>query len=282
MSRGPRVTFCGAVYHITGRGTNKQTIFFDEEDMLLFLEAVDESVKRYNWLCHAYCLMPNHIHLLPETPEANIFLAMQYCLGRFAQAFNKKYSRVGHVFQGRYKSILVQKEEYLLQLSRYIALNPVRANLVSDPGDWQWSSYSAIMGRIEIPGFLQTQWILGQFGEDVRQAKIRYRNFVLSGIQKKSPWRNLRAGNILGDEKFAEAIARNFKGKQKISPIKKINRLLGRPPLEEIFDTSILDKPNRNEKILIACKGYGYRIREIAEFLGVHESTVSKVLLKVS
>ena len=141
MARPLRIEYPGAVYHVTSRGNARESIFLEDTDRQIFLEVLEAVVGKYNWLCHAYCLMDNHYHILVETPDPNLSLGMRQLNGVYTQGFNRRHNRVGHVFQGRYKSILVEKNEHLLELCRYIVLNPVRAGLVSNPGKGDWSSY---------------------------------------------------------------------------------------------------------------------------------------------
>ncbi len=143
MTRPLRLEFPGALYHVTARGNARQEIYLCDEDRERFVQLLAEEVKQQGWICYAYCLMDNHYHLLFETPSANLCKGMQRFNGRYTQYFNRFHQRVGHVFQGRYKSILVEKEVYLLELCRYVVLNPVRAKMVAAPGDWIWSSYMA-------------------------------------------------------------------------------------------------------------------------------------------
>ncbi len=146
MARPLRIEYPGAVYHITARGNGRQAIFHDDRDYLKFLEIFVKTQERYNWLCHAYCLMGNHYHLMIETPEANISKGMPRLNAAFSRAHHKRHETVGHLFQGRFKGIVVDRESYLLELARYVVLNPVRAGLVARPEDWPWSSYRATVG----------------------------------------------------------------------------------------------------------------------------------------
>ena len=147
MSRPLRIEYAGALYHVTARGDNKADIYLDDGDREQFLVTLEEVCRRFNWVLHTYCLMDNHYHLLIETPESNLSLGMRQLNGVYTQRFNRKHGRVGHVFQGRFKSILVQKESYLLELARYIVLNPVRARMVRSAKNWPWSSYQATIGE---------------------------------------------------------------------------------------------------------------------------------------
>ena len=143
MARSLRIEFPGALYHITSRGDGQERIYTSEEDRYLFLNTLSEVCLRCTWVCYAYCLMNNHYHLLIETPAGNLSKGMQLLNGIYTQKFNRIHNRVGHVFQGRFKAILVDKDSYLLELSRYIVLNPVRAQMVTSPHEWKWSSYLA-------------------------------------------------------------------------------------------------------------------------------------------
>ena len=126
MTRPLRLEYAGALYHLTARGNAQAAIYLEDSDRHLFLELLGKEVKQQRWVCYAYCLMDNHYHLLIETPEANLVSGMRRLNGVYTQAFNRRHQRVGHVFQGRYKSILVDKDSYLQELCRYIVLNPVR------------------------------------------------------------------------------------------------------------------------------------------------------------
>ena len=146
MTRPLRIEYADAVYHITARGNGRQAIFHDEQDYRKFLDLLGRTVSRFNWACHAFCLMGNHYHLMIETPDANISKGMHHLNCSFSQAHHKRYDTVGHLFQGRFKAIVVDRESYLLELARYVVLNPVRAGLVANPEDWPWSSYRAMVG----------------------------------------------------------------------------------------------------------------------------------------
>ena len=181
MARPLRIEYPGAVYHITSRGNEKKPVYKDDQDRENFLSILDKVNKRYHWLCHAYCLMDNHFHLLIETPDGNLSIGMRQLNGVYTQAFNKRHRRAGHLFQGRYKAILIQKDSHLLEVCRYVVLNPVRAGLVEDPGQWRWSSYGATAGREKPPACLTTSWVLGQFSSKRRKAEREYREYVRRG-----------------------------------------------------------------------------------------------------
>lgn len=178
MARPLRIEFPGALYHVTARGNARQDIYLAERDRLDFLRMLGDVIDRKRWICHAYCLMTNHYHALVQTPEPNLSRGMQLLNGMYGQWFNRAHGRVGHVFQGRYKGILVEQEAYLLELSRYLVLNPVRSGLTQQTGDWQWSSYRATCGEALSPPWLETGWLLRQFGNSRREAIAAYKRFV--------------------------------------------------------------------------------------------------------
>ena len=160
MARPLRIEYEGALYHVTSRGNAGQDIFLGDTNRARFLDVLAQVVERFQWVCHAYCLMTSHYHLLVETPDANLSRGMQYLNSVYTQAFNRHHGRAGHVLQGRFKSILVEKEGHLLELARYVVLNPVRAKMVRSARDWPWSSYRATAGMAEVPRFLTVSWIL--------------------------------------------------------------------------------------------------------------------------
>src|SRR3972149_660628 len=152
MARPLRIEFAGALYHVTSRGNAQANIFGDDDDREQLLSLLFNTVTRYDWYCHAYCLMDNHYHLLIETGTPSLSRGMKLLNGTYTQYFNRQHRRVGHVFQGRFKAILIQKESYLLELARYIVLNPVRAQMVRSAKEWRWSSYRATGGYGENNG----------------------------------------------------------------------------------------------------------------------------------
>ncbi len=146
MARPLRIEYIGALYHVTSRGDRQEAIFDDDQDRTAFLNVLSEVVSRFRWRCYAYCLMENHYHLMIETPEANLTKGMRHLNGVFTQRSNRRHKRSGHLFQGRYKAILVDRDSYFLELARYIVLNPVRAAMVKHPRLWVWSSYGTTIG----------------------------------------------------------------------------------------------------------------------------------------
>jgi REP element-mobilizing transposase RayT len=204
VTRPLRIEYAGALYHITARGNAKQNIYFDEQDRHQFLDILSTAIARNYWLCHAYCLMSNHYHLLIETNEPTLSRGMRYLNGVYSQYINRRYHRVGHLFQGRFKAIFVEKDSYLLELSRYIVLNPVRAKMVSIAKDWPWSSYRATTGHVMKPGWLTTDCLLSGFAMQRTKAVEAYKRFVSEGEGQASPWQGLKNQIFLGSDEFVE------------------------------------------------------------------------------
>jgi len=279
MSRPLRIEYAGAVYHITSRGNEKKAVYKDGMDRETFLDTLFQVSKRYNWICHAYCLMNNHYHLIIETPDGNLSAGMRQLNGVYTQTFNKRHKRVGHLFQGRYKAILIQKDSHLLEVCRYVVLNPVRARAVERPEMWKWSSYQATGGKEKPHPCLSTEWILGQFGTTRSIAEEAYQKFVQSGIRQESIWKALRAQSILGEEEFTTTLMDYLRGKRDIPELSKIQRYADRPSLTQIFSGRIVqDIGKRNEKIQEAVQQYGYRQREVADYLDMHFTSISRIL----
>jgi REP element-mobilizing transposase RayT len=169
----------GGVYHIVSRGNAQASIYRDEHDRLQFFECLDEALSAYAARCHAYCLMGNHYHLLVETSCPNLSLTMRQINGVYGQRYNRRHRRTGHVFQGRFSATLVDRDAYLLEVCRYIVLNPLRASLVKRPEDWPWSSHRAYLDLVTPPPFLCTSWILSVFDESGgTRARSSYARFI--------------------------------------------------------------------------------------------------------
>ncbi|MDX8400228.1 MAG: transposase [Gallionellaceae bacterium] len=221
MARPLRIEFSGALYHVTARGNARESINRDDADRQQFLTLLQNTVDRYDWYCHAYCLMGNHYHLLIETNTPTLSKGMKFLNGTYTQHFNRQHQRVSHVLQGRFKAILVQKDAHLLELSRYIALNPVRAQMVRDAGDWPWSSYRATATYDESEACLTCEWVLAGFAETQNLAQQRYRDFVKAGKGQPSPWKKLKNQIFLGDEDFVNEMQCKLRPEQSLKDIPK-------------------------------------------------------------
>jgi len=269
------------IYHITSRGNQRRAIYRDDRDRQRFLSRVSGTVDEFGWLIHAYCLMPNHYHLLVETPLPNISSGMKKINGLYAQAFNVRHKRTGHVFQGRFHSILVERESYLLRLSRYIVLNPVRAGLAAAPEEWTWSSYRPTIGTGPRPRFLVSNHILRYFGNSLEEARRAYVSFVTSNLEHKAPWDDLLGGAILGSEDFISRI-RGKVSEQESCEIDRLLSLKVRPELKSLFPGGYT-RPLSRETVRRACEArlrHRYSYAEISRALGIHPSTLSKAIRK--
>lgn len=274
MSRPLRIEFAHGLYHVTSRGDRQEDIFSEDADRELFLEVLSETVDRFNWVIHAYCLMDNHYHLLIETPDGNLSKGMRQLNGVYTQRFNRKHKRVGHVFQGRYKAIIVQKDSYLLELARYIVLNPVRAQMVRSARDWPWSSYRATAGMLDGPAWLATDPILSAFGQRRTQALEAYRSFVVAGKNQPSPWASLRNQIYLGSDAFVGKMQRKVEAVRDLTEVPAIQRRQMPKPLEHYAQKHA----DRDEAIEQAYASGGYGMKEIGDHFGLHYSRVSRIL----
>lgn len=279
LSRPLRIEYPGAVYHVTARGNAREAIFKDDTDRKNFLVVLGKIVERYHWLCHAYCLMGNHYHLLIETPDGNLSQGMRQLNGVYTQTFNRRHRRVGHVLQGRFKAILIDKDSYLLELGRYIVLNPVRAKRVKHPKHYAWSSYRATAGLSNPPALLTREWLLSQFGQHRKTAEARYRAFVAQGTGQPSPWDKLSGQILLGSEVFVKKMTGRLKAAESLHEIPRRRRLAARPALNALFPKQgFKNKTARDKAIHQAHRDHGYTLVEIGRALSLHYTTISKVV----
>jgi REP element-mobilizing transposase RayT len=279
MARPLRIEYDGAVYHVTSRGNNKKPVFFNDEDREAFLIVLGNINQRYNWICHAYCLMNNHYHIVIETPDGNLSKGMRQLNGEYTQIINKRHGRVGHLFQGRYKAILIQKESHLLEVCRYVVLNPVRANLATNVTGWKWSSYLGTAGYEKPRSCLTINWILGQFGARAGIARQRYKEFIKSGVETGSVWNGIKGQILLGREEFTDMFLQYIRDKEEIKEIPRYQRYINRPSLDKLFkDKGIKDKKGRDNIIIEAVEKYGYSQKEVADYVGIHYSAISQMM----
>lgn len=206
MSRPLRLDHAGALWHVTSRGNERREVFRDDEDRREFLRLLGRAVDLFGWRLHAFVLMGNHYHLLVGTPEATLSRGMRQLNGDYAGHFNRRHGRDGHVFQGRFKAVLVQRESHLLEVARYVVRNPVRAAMVKSPEEWPWSSYRATAGLEPAPAWLDASFVLEVFGTRRAAAQARYREFVADGAAASyDPWGQVVGQIYLGSPAFAEA-----------------------------------------------------------------------------
>jgi putative transposase len=220
MARPLRILYPNAWYHVMNRGGAHALIFHDSDDYQYFLDLLLQTNHRFRFEIHAYCLMPNHYHILVRTPLANLDRGMQRLDGLYTQYYNKKYHRDGSLFRGRYKSILVDAKNYLLRISRYIHLNPVRANLVKHPRNYNWSSYTFYSTSAAVPDWFYTKEVLSCFG--TTQQKNKYALFVLekTDIELETFYCKVRLLPILGSDPFYKQMVEKYlkKNIRKIPP----------------------------------------------------------------
>ncbi len=276
MARPVRLEFSNAIYHVTTRGGDGGDIFVDDEDRKLFLSVLEEVVSRTGWIVHAYVLMDNHYHLLIETPKPNLSRGMRQLNGVYTQRFNILHASGGPVFQGRFKAILVERESFLLDLCRYIVLNPVRLKAVKNISRYRWSSYRATAGEVQAPAWLSTSWILQHFGKSTSVSQRKYAEFVQAGIGLPSQLSRVKAQIFLGGAAFVKKMKlRLLNG---VSGKSEKNRAK-RPGLHTLFPMAVRkNKSLRNQAVERAYHEYAYTMADIAEAADIHFSTVSKVI----
>jgi REP element-mobilizing transposase RayT len=275
MARPLRLEFAGALYHVTTRGNGREAIFLSDADRRMFLDVLAAVWKRYSWAVHAYCLMTNHYHLLVETPDANLSKGMRQLNGVYTQRFNRRHNRTGHVFQGRYKAILVQRDAYLLELARYVVLNSVRARMVRKAGDWPWSSYRAMTGDAQPPEWLETRAILAAFGEPESKAIDGYARFIADGKDQPSPWEHLKHQVFLGSDTFVESMHRKVPQDR---DLREVPQAKGRSRANKALPEYAREYRQRNDAIVAAYLSGRYTLREIGDYFSLHYSRISKIV----
>lgn len=274
MARPLRIEFAGALYHVTSRGDRREDIFSADEDRVAWLEILGTVCERFNWRCHAYCLMTNHYHVLVETVEANLAKGMRQLNGVYTQYVNRSHGRVGHVFQGRYKAILVEKDGYLLELTRYVVLNPVRAGMVAQAEYWPWSSYRATVGTESAPAWLAVDDLLRGFGRTRGTARRTYIDFVRAGVGLPSVWDGVTGQIYLGGEAFVQRMVALAQDKSGGMEVPRAQRRPQARPLSHFVDACADSK----EGMVRAYATGDYTLAQVAQAFGVHYSTVSRAV----
>lgn len=274
MARPLRLEFPGALYHITSRGDRREDIYEDDTDRDRFLEIFASVITRFNWTCYAYCLMDNHYHLLLKTPDGNLSKGMRQLNGVYTQAYNRRHGKSGHLFQGRYKAILVNEDAYLLELSRYIVLNPVKADKVKQAGDWPWSSYRSITGKIPSPEWLSGDYLLAQFGKERRTAIKQYKAFVLAGLKNGPIWGKVSNQIYLGDASFINKVQQYLADQRVDLQIPKARKRAKRRPIAYYEKVA----SNRNNAIIDAYASGCYSYQQLGAYFGLHFTTIGKVI----
>jgi putative transposase len=274
MARPLRLELAGGVYHVTSRGDRREAIFLNDDDRRTWLKLLGDVCERFNWVCHGWCQMTNHYHVVLETVEANLSQGMRHLNGVYTQYVNRAHGRVGHVFQGRYKAILVEKDAYLLELARYVVLNPVRANMVPDAGEWPWSSFRCMTGQFPAPPWLQTDALLARFGQQRDQAVMRFIDFVRAGVGQPPLWEKLRGQIYLGDNAFLEKMSALAN-----DTVKEVPRAQRRPVALDLLSYT-QNTGDRDAAMAQAFATGAFTMRAIADAFGVHYATVSRAVRK--
>ena len=283
MARPLRIEFPGAVYHVTARGDRREDIFVDDKDRQALLAVVAQASSRFDAQALAYCLMDNHYHFVLHPRQANLSLLMRHINGVYTQAYNRRHGQVGHLFQGRFKSILVDRDAYLLEVVRYVDLNPVRAHMVQDPASWAWSSYKAHIGQAPVPEWLDTpslyNFMLGRTvktAADRRRAADRYARLVAAVPDAKLWDGALRQQIYLGNEAFVEhmqALARP--GSSTDTDIPKVQRQRVRPLAQWLASCE-----SREDGLYQAHTAGAISMTQIAKELGLSVSRVSRLIAR--
>jgi putative transposase len=285
MARPLRIQYPGAFYHVTSRGNERKAIYRNDKDRTKFLSYLESASERYDALIHAYCLMDNHYHLLLETPRSNLSQILHHVNGAYTTYFNVKRDRCGHLFQGRYKAILVEKDAYCQELSRYIHLNPVRAGIAKSPSEYTWSSFCYFIGLKESPGWLRDELILGYFDKDRNVAERLYRDFVEKGLETdlEEPFKEVFASTFLGKEEFISWAKEKWIAYKNADArnIPVLKRLMSKPSFEAIDQIveSVIGKENGFFKkfcLYTSHQMVGLPLKEIGAYYDMRGSAVSQ------
>ena len=276
MSRPLRLELSGGLYHVTSRGNRREDIYADDADRLAWLNILGQCCERFNWAIHAWCQMTNHYHIIVETPDANLSAGMRQLNGVYTQKINHRHRRVGHVFQGRFKGILVERDSYLLELARYVVLNPVRAGMVKQVQRWKWSSYHATVGKAACPEWLHTDWLLAQFGATKARQIAHYIEFVQQGVRGPRIWEQLTGQVFLGSDAFVQAMQEELRSAAK-QTVREVPRLQRRALAKSLtFYRESFDDPKTGMAAAYATGDY--TLQAIADAFDVHYATVSRAV----
>jgi putative transposase len=290
MSRPLRIEFAGAVYHVSARGNAGQSIFLKDGDRRQFLELLGREISQHRWICHGYCLLDDQYRLIIETPEANLGRGMGRLNAVYSQWFNRRYDRIGHLFQGRYKAIIIEKPRWLAAVARDLAWAPARAGLVKRPGQWTWSSHRALAKDRDGPPWLTVDSLLGEFAGAPEGARRAYRAYIAEGKQAPSPWENVRAQMYLGDDDFLKSMAERVRD----LPADQVPRAVLRPdrPTREAIigavaqaagvpPSSTLDRRARQDvfqvTVYLLRRAGNLSLKEVAALAGVSPPRISQI-----
>jgi putative transposase len=290
MARPLRLEYAGALWHVTSRGNERQIIFRDDRDRGVFLRVLAGTIRRFGWRLHAYVLMGNHYHLLLETPEPSLSVGMHRLNAIYSQRFNRRHDRVGHLLQGRFKGILVEKERHLLELVRYVVLNPVRAGLVPTAADWRWSNFRATAGLAPRPYWLETEWTISQFGSGA-EALQSYLEFVgAGGASLDRPWKRIAGQLFLGSDDFRRRMRERLATEMVSAEVPLAQRRAIRPDLTDVVRASakvvgadpaqILERRRTPLRLLVAYVGRRdsmARLADLGSTLGISITSAHEI-----
>ena len=269
MARPLRIEFSGATYHITSRGNEQRDIFHSDDDRRAFLKFLGDAARRFGWSVTAWVLMSNHFHLLLQTPQPNLSKGMHWLNGTYAAWFNRRYNRCGHLFQGRFKAFVIEKEAYYAEVLRYVVLNPVRAKLVAHPAHYRWSSFRGTAGFEEPDPWLDLAAALEPFGGEEEMSRLRYRQFVLDRIGCEEPlWRDVIHGVYLGTDEWAKEMRGRVESKPRSTDHPKAQRAIGRPKMHQIIAAVATVAGTTSEAIRTT---RGDPLRSLVAWIGWHE-----------
>jgi len=284
MSRPLRIEFPGAIYHVTSRGDRREPIFDDDQDRELLLSVVAQALDRFDAQALAYCLMGNHYHFVLHTRAANLSRLMRHVNGVYTQAYNRRHGKVGHLLQGRFKAVLVDRDEYLLEVCRYVELNPVRAGLVEEPGDWVWSSYRAHVCQVPTPGWLDTDglhgYLLGRSAQspaDRRRAAARYVQLVAAARDLRLWESALRQQIYLGSEAFVERMQQQMlSSRANTTEVPRAQRTPAGSATPELALRALKSGHGSDAELARCYRTSGVTMAQIAAAIGVSVPTVSR------
>jgi len=285
MARQLRIEYPGAVYHVTSRGNQRNPIFFCDRDKSAFLDYCQDVHNKFGAIIHAYCLMDNHYHLLLETPCGNLSQVMHFINTSYTVFINTKYSRVGHLLQGRFKAIIIEADSYAQELSRYIHLNPVRAKIVLYPAEYPWSSYREYVGQRASVPWLSTALVLSYFGYELSAARTRYEAYVIDAMGQaiQNPLRKAASSLILGSEEFIARLKKTFLSdiaeQREIPAIRGLKDKIELATIQRAVEQTLKlkNKLTRNVAIYLCCKRTDYTLKDMAEYFQVGKSAIGKI-----
>ena len=290
MARPLRIEFAGAIYHVMSRGNARQPIVRDDVDREKRLDWLRRTVETYGWRLHAFVLMRNHDHLFVETPEPNLSAGMQYLNGSYTSYFNRRHRRCGHLFQGRFKGHLIDRDGYFFEVSRYLHLNPLRANLTARPEEYPWSSYRGYQRASRALPWITYDRVLGEFGNTPTLARRAYTGFVRAGIDQPpaSPFSDAVEGLLVGSDAFVARVRRLLDDRPSDPAVPQLEQIRARPSLEQIVEAVAeqfgqeasawspgrrSDDASRAVAAYLARRRFGYAAVTVAAALGYRSSS---------